>query len=50
MFNLCSESTKNFRDVEYPSHEQDLVYTIVHVYHSNLILYLGEGPLARRSS
>lgn len=35
-------------DVEYPFHEQYL--SVYEVYHSNLILNLGEGSLVRRSS
>lgn len=37
-------------DVEYPFHEQYLSVYIVQVYHSNLILNLGEGSLVRRSA
>lgn len=37
-------------DVEYPFHEQYLSVYDCKVYHSNLILNLGEGSLVRRSS
>lgn len=47
----CAMNPQSIKlDVEYPFHEQYLSVYDCKVYHSNLILNLGEGSLVRRSS